>query len=218
VQPDRRRKNIFILQKAQFFGATNPDAMEEEERAMKKSSLLFAAVIVSVGALGLWGCPKMAGVASAPEARQQASPTASAEGEERPGTASGQKDAEQGSDALETAGTAGGGLKPIHFDFDQSFIRDDAKAVLKANAEWLKAHPAANIRIEGNCDERGTIEYNQALGQRRAQSAKKYLAELGVSQGRISLLSYGKEKPACTSADDECWQKNRRDDFVLVSE
>jgi peptidoglycan-associated lipoprotein len=108
------------------------------------------------------------------------------------------------------------GLQPIHFDFDRSFIRDDAKPVMQANADWLKANPKVKIRIEGNCDERGTIEYNQALGQRRAAAAKKYLTDLGISTGRISLISYGKEKPVCTASTEECWQRNRRDDFVAA--
>jgi peptidoglycan-associated lipoprotein len=89
---------------------------------------------------------------------------------------------------------------------------------MKANGEWLKAHPQARIRIEGNCDERGTIEYNQALGQRRAASAKKYLTDMGIAGQRISLISYGKEKPGCMESTEDCWLKNRRDDFVVVSD
>ena len=85
---------------------------------------------------------------------------------------------------------------------------------MKANAEWLKANPNEKVRIEGNADERGTIEYNQALGQRRAASAKKYLTDLGISSNRISLISYGKEKPVCTESNEDCWQKNRRAEFV----
>jgi peptidoglycan-associated lipoprotein len=85
---------------------------------------------------------------------------------------------------------------------------------MKANANYLKANPNVKVRIEGNCDERGTIEYNQALGQRRAANAKKYLAALGISAKRISLVSYGKEKPVCSSSDETCWEKNRRDDLV----
>ena len=106
------------------------------------------------------------------------------------------------------------GLQPIYFDFDKSFVRDDARAVMKANAEWLKANPKSKVKIEGNCDERGTKEYNQALGQRRAASAKKYLTDLGIAAGRISLISYGKEKPICTESNEGCWQKNRRDSLV----
>jgi peptidoglycan-associated lipoprotein len=115
----------------------------------------------------------------------------------------------------ETAAAAKASLQPIHFDFDRSFIRDDAKAAMRANADWLKANPQVKIRIEGNCDERGTVEYNQALGQRRSQSAKKYLTDLGIASSRISLISYGKEKPICMESTEECWQQNRRDDFAV---
>jgi len=116
--------------------------------------------------------------------------------------------------AKEAAPKETAGLQPVYFDFDKSFIRDDAKAAMKANADWLKANPNAKVRIEGNCDERGTIEYNQALGQRRAASAKKYLTDMGVSAKRIALISYGKEKPVCKESTEDCWQKNRRDDFI----
>lgn len=132
--------------------------------------------------------------------------------------AGGEMGKEDGAATAERAAMAAEGLQPVYFDFDQSVIRDDAKAVLKTNAEWLKANPAVQVRIEGNCDERGTIEYNQALGQRRAQSAKKYLADLGIARERIALLSYGKEKSVCSESAEGCWQKNRRDDFVAVNE
>ena len=106
-------------------------------------------------------------------------------------------------------------LDPIYFDFDKSFIRDDAKPALQKTADFLKKNKDAKIQIQGNCDERGTSEYNMALGDRRATSAKKYLAGLGVDAKRITTVSYGKEKPICTEHNEECWQKNRRDDFVL---
>jgi len=112
------------------------------------------------------------------------------------------------------AAAAAKGLQSIYFDFDRAFIRDDAKSIMKANADWLKANPGVKVRIEGNCDERGTKEYNQALGQRRAASAKKYLTDLGISAKRISLISYGKEKQVCTESNEACWQKNRKDDLV----
>lgn len=118
----------------------------------------------------------------------------------------------------ERAAAGATGPQPIYFDFDRSFVRDDARAVMKANADWLKANPKAKIKIEGNCDERGTREYNQALGQRRASSAKKYLTDLGISAKRISLISYGKEKQVCSESTEDCWQKNRRDDFIVVAE
>jgi peptidoglycan-associated lipoprotein len=89
---------------------------------------------------------------------------------------------------------------------------------MRRNAEWLKANANVKIRLEGNCDERGTREYNQALGQRRAASARKFLMDLGISGRRIALVSYGKEKPVCTESSETCWQQNRRDDFVSEKE
>ncbi|MBI5893854.1 MAG: peptidoglycan-associated lipoprotein Pal [Deltaproteobacteria bacterium] len=90
------------------------------------------------------------------------------------------------------------------------------KPVLEKDAEWLKKNPAVKIKIEGHCDERGSDEYNLALGDRRANSAKKYLANLGIDSNRISTISYGEEKPACKEANESCWSKNRRAEFVIV--
>jgi peptidoglycan-associated lipoprotein len=149
------------------------------------------------------------------KAKAEAEAKAKAEAEAREKAA---VEAKAKAEAQERAAAAAAGLKPIYFDFDRSFIRDDAKAAMKANAEWLKSNPKVKVRIEGNCDERGTKEYNQALGQRRAVSAKKYLTDLGVSATRISLISYGKEKPVCSENSEDCMQKNRRDDLVAVTE
>ncbi|MGE5248211.1 MAG: peptidoglycan-associated lipoprotein Pal [Verrucomicrobiota bacterium] len=107
-------------------------------------------------------------------------------------------------------------FKNIHFDFDKSFIREDAKPGLQAVADYMKAHPDAKVRIEGHCDERGTAEYNMALGERRATSAKKYLVGLGIDASRLSTISYGKERPLCTEHNEECWQRNRRAVFDLL--
>lgn len=191
---------------------------------MKKRSGLLLGIIVLLSVLTLWGCPKKAEVTAAPEATEvKAEPTAE---EKAAAEAKAKADAEAQAKAdaeakakaeeQERAAAAAAGLKPVYFDFDKSFIRDDAKATMKANAEWLKANPKVKVRIEGNCDERGTKEYNQALGQRRATSAKKYLTDLGVSAKRISLISYGKEKPVCSEGTEDCWQKNRRDDLVAA--
>jgi peptidoglycan-associated lipoprotein len=106
---------------------------------------------------------------------------------------------------------------PIYFDFDKSNIRTDAAATLDAKIPWLQANPGMRIRIEGNADERGSDEYNLALGQRRAASAKKYLVEHGIDASRFDLVSYGEERPVCTTHDETCWQQNRRDDFVIVT-
>ena len=106
------------------------------------------------------------------------------------------------------------GVEDIFFDYDRAYIRDDAKSVLEANASYLKANKNGRILIEGHCDERGTSEYNIALGERRAQAAQKYLVALGVDQSRISTISYGKEKPFCEEHNEQCWQENRRAHFV----
>lgn len=177
---------------------------------MKNRSVLFLVLILSISLMALWGCPKKAEVTTAPEAPKEEPAPAPPE-EAKPEVAP----APAKEEIKERAAAAAEGVQPIYFDFDKSFIRDDAKPVMKANAEWLKANPKAKIKIEGNCDERGTIEYNQALGQRRAASAKKYLTDMGIAASRISLISYGKEKPICKESDETCWQKNRRDDFVV---
>lgn len=108
-------------------------------------------------------------------------------------------------------------LITIYFDFDKYDIREDQRANLQKNAEFLKDRPEYEILIEGNCDERGTTEYNLALGQKRGQSVRDYLINLGISGGRIATISFGEEKPVCFEANEECWQKNRRCDFKVRS-
>jgi len=107
-------------------------------------------------------------------------------------------------------------LKEIYFDFDRYQLRPDARETLQANAAWLKANPAARVQIEGHADERGTNEYNLALGAKRAQTTKDYLATLGISSGRLSTISYGEEVPVCRERNEECWQRNRRARFVIL--
>ncbi len=108
-------------------------------------------------------------------------------------------------------------LKDIHFDFDKYDIRPGDAEILKANAALLMKQPTVKIQIEGHCDERGTTEYNLALGERRANSAKKYLISLGMTADRISTISYGKEKSLDPGHNEEAWAKNRRDHFILLS-
>jgi len=179
---------------------------------MKQKQMTYFLVLFIAGLLTLWGCPKKTEVTTAPEVQQETAAPSEAQKAPVQQAASTTKPELK---AEERAVVTAGGLKPIYFDFDKSFIRKDAESVMQANAEWLKTNPTAKVRIEGNCDERGTIEYNQALGQRRSTSAKKYLTDMGVSASRISLISYGKEKPICTEHNETCWQKNRRDDFVV---
>jgi peptidoglycan-associated lipoprotein len=106
---------------------------------------------------------------------------------------------------------------PIYFDFDKSTIRPDASATLDKKLPYLTANPGMRIRIEGNADERGSDEYNLALGQRRAASAKRYLVDHGIAADRFDLVSYGEERPVCTEHNEACWQQNRRDDFRIVT-
>jgi peptidoglycan-associated lipoprotein len=106
-------------------------------------------------------------------------------------------------------------LKEIYFEFDRYDLRPEARASLKANADWLKGNPSVRVQIEGHCDERGTTEYNLALGAKRAQAAKSFLMSLGVAAERLSTISYGEETPVCKEHNEGCWQKNRRDRFVI---
>ena len=108
-------------------------------------------------------------------------------------------------------------LKPAFFDYDKADLRGDARDVLAANAAWLKSHPTILFTIEGHCDERGTAQYNLALGDRRANAAKEYLVSLGIASDRITAISYGKEKPLDTGHSEEAWAKNRRAHIVLLS-
>ena len=105
-------------------------------------------------------------------------------------------------------------FKTIYFDFDRYNLRDDAKADLKKNTDVMQQEENLKITIEGHCDERGTVEYNLALGERRAKSARDYMVNMGVKANRISTISYGKERPVAFEHDEEAWAKNRRDDFV----
>ncbi len=105
---------------------------------------------------------------------------------------------------------------PIYFDFDRSDLRSDAQATIDAKIPYLQANPGMRIRIEGNTDERGSDEYNLALGQRRAASAKKYLVDHAIDAGRIDIVSYGEERPVCKEHNESCWQQNRRDDFRIL--
>ena len=111
-----------------------------------------------------------------------------------------------------------GPLKDIYFAFDAYDLDEQARSILRDNAAWLKDHARAKAEIEGHCDERGTVEYNLALGTKRAGAAKEYLVALGVSADRVTTISYGEELPLCHEHNEECWQKNRRAHFVVPSE
>jgi peptidoglycan-associated lipoprotein len=106
-------------------------------------------------------------------------------------------------------------LQPIFFDTDASTLRDDARSTLDQDARMLRENAGAKIVIEGHCDERGTVEYNQALGERRAQAARDYLVQAGIDASRLQIISYGKERPFDQGHDEAAWAKNRRAHFAL---
>lgn len=106
-------------------------------------------------------------------------------------------------------------VQDIFFDYDSADLRPEAEQTLKTDASFLKGHPNAKVSIEGNCDQRGSEEYNLGLGQRRANTARDYLVNLGVSAGNLSTVSYGKDKLLCTENTEDCWQRNRRDHFAF---
>ena len=139
------------------------------------------------------------------------------------GTKKGGQSGELGSDIEGTALSLGAqgsdsgtiaGLSSINFDTDQARLSSTARQLLAANAEWLKSNSSMNIEIEGHCDERGSTEYNLALGERRAKGVKEYLVNLGVPSSRITIISYGKEKPLALGSSPSDLAKNRRANFV----
>lgn len=107
-------------------------------------------------------------------------------------------------------------LNKIYFDFDSADVSESARDTLSNNAAEMMKDKSVKFRIEGNCDERGSTEYNLALGERRAKAARKYLVTMGVKPDRLSVISYGEEKPAVQGSDESAWAKNRRDEFVIV--
>jgi peptidoglycan-associated lipoprotein len=116
------------------------------------------------------------------------------------------------SDEIEKMGL----LADIHFDYDKAELREGDRQILARNAETLKKFDFLRIKVEGHCDERGSVEYNLALGQRRAAAAHDYLISLGVGADRLETVSYGKEVPLCQESTEECWARNRRDHFAVT--
>ena len=105
----------------------------------------------------------------------------------------------------------------VHFDYNRSDIKDEDRGTLQRQASWLQRYPQVRVTVQGHCDERGTREYNLALGARRANAVKEYLVSLGVTSGRIDTISYGKERPTCTESTEECWAQNRRGVTAITS-
>jgi peptidoglycan-associated lipoprotein len=108
-------------------------------------------------------------------------------------------------------------LADVFFELDRAELRDSDRSVLQKNAEWLKRWSNTRITVEGHCDERGTAEYNLALGERRGNAVREYLTGLGVPAARILVVSKGKETPFCTQSNEDCWQQNRRGHFLITA-
>ncbi len=122
---------------------------------------------------------------------------------------------EPGSQASISEGRTSAPFLPIYFDFDRYTIRPDMTSRMEHNAKVMQDHPDIKVEIQGNCDERGTNEYNLALGEKRAKAARDYLVNMGIDPGRITIVSLGEEKPLDPGHDERAWAKNRRDDFII---
>lgn len=213
-------------------------------RPMKITTISTMALLMAIPLL-LSGCPKRAEVAdigaqSAPAQAPAGSPS-TATSTSRPTTSPGEPSRSssgsltskeemvspptavkeqpvKGTPSAQPTATAAGKaspLKDIFFDFDKTNIRDDAKPALSEDVQWLKANSAAEITIEGHCDERGTAEYNLGLGERRAKAARDYLVAAGIDAKRMKAISYGKERPFVLGHDEAAWRWNRRAHFVV---
>jgi peptidoglycan-associated lipoprotein len=178
---------------------------------MTKKSLIITIFILCFGLIMI-GCPKKTVMKEEPSVKKEEAAKAEAEVAKEKAT---KEQFEKSLVAEKTPGIEGqvfesSLLKDIHFDFDRYDIRPTDAAILKENAALLDKFTNVKIQIEGHCDERGTVEYNLALGERRATSAKNYLVSLGVASVRISTISYGEEKPLDPGHNEEAWTKNRR--------
>jgi len=169
---------------------------------LRRRSVFLVTVLVLFFGIMMSGCAKKA--VEAPEA------------------APGEQAAMGPTESLETEastimeGRTSAPMLPVYFDFDESVIRADQVERIEVNGDFLKENPEVRIRIEGNCDPRGTKEYNLALGERRAQSAKRYLENLGIDEARMETISWGEEKLLLYGHDELSWAQNRRDDFVIL--
>ena len=179
---------------------------------MRRESRILPALL-TLGVVGVLASCKHAPPRSVPEAREAATPAPSPTVRPTPVASAGEDVLSEDLATLNRRGY----LKDAYFDYDRSSLRDDARGSLAADAEWLKKYPSTRVLVEGHCDERGTSEYNLALGDRRANAAREYLASLGVDGSRIKTVSYGKERPFCAQPTEACWQENRRAHFVITA-
>jgi peptidoglycan-associated lipoprotein len=171
---------------------------KEEKKMQKKLWMVVALLLVMPGLLFMVSCQKKVAATAQPAPAPKAA---------APAPAPAPAPAVMAAPAFMT--------ERVFFDYDKSALKMEAQALLKKKADWMKSTAKAKLTIEGNCDERGTAEYNMALGERRAQSAKKFLVDLGIDAKRITTISYGKERPIDPAHNAAAWTKNRNDGFVV---
>jgi len=182
-------------------------------------------VILAVLASAMVTACKSAPPAEAPVTAPPAFESSKAPKAEKVEETTGFKPADTQSEAVKESGSslaeklnAQGVLKRVHFDFDKYDLRPEAIRTLGDNAASMKQYPQFKVRIEGHCDERGTVEYNLALGEKRARAARDYLVSLGTPAGRLSIVSFGKERPLDPGHNESAWAQNRRDEFTFLAE
>lgn len=194
-----------------------------------RKRIIGCLLVLCVGALVAGGCAKkevvkaeqpVPAVQPAPKATEEVKPApAPAPAEAQPMvTETPAKEAAVQPESAKQMGMAElqSELQKVYFDFDSSTLSAESRNALSKNAALLSKNPSVKLQIEGNCDERGSDEYNMALGERRAKAAQDYLVNLGVSAERLSVISYGEEKPVDPGHNEAAWAKNRRDEFVIV--
>jgi peptidoglycan-associated lipoprotein len=188
---------------------------------MSKKSLITTILILCIG-LVMIGCPKKTTVREEPSVKKEEAAKPEAERAAKEKETATKEQFEKSLTAERSPGIQGqvfesSMLKDIHFNFDRYDIRPEDAAILRENAALLKKFSNVKVQIEGHCDARGTVEYNLALGERRANQTKAYLVSLGVSTDRISTISYGKERPLDPGQTEEAWAKNRRAHTIITA-
>lgn len=200
--------------------ASNSIVREEGEQEVMWNTNLWRWRIISVFliALTISGCPKKTPPPSESDLGSPSDPSLSGSGPREGDLAPGDPEKRVDERIRGDRDTSGGGpLQDIYFEYDAFDLSQEARDTLQRNASWITRNRETKVEIEGHCDERGTVEYNLALGAKRAKAVRDYLVTLGVPTGQISTISYGEELPTCRDANESCWQRNRRAHFQLVS-
>lgn len=179
---------------------------------VKKMSCLYA-VLALLAPLALTGCGD-----KKPDAEAAAEQTSKDKEAVGPSESLDTPPQDQNQNGNISEGRTSGPMLPVYFDFDSAQIREDQVSRIEGNGDYFKGNQKVKAQIEGNCDSRGTNEYNLALGEKRAQAAKKYLLKLGVAEEQLATVSWGEEKPLVSGQDEMSWAQNRRDDFVILAE